>query len=69
MCLVLSGSVDHFDVALLWTFINHDYFTLIIQYSSLLLLLFCFRFYKDTRKPGSSTPHQSDFPRGERQVF
>ena len=26
MCLVLSGSVLHFDIALLWKFTNHDDF-------------------------------------------
>lgn len=39
----LSGSVNHFDVALLWRFINHDDFALTIRYRSLLLLFF-FRF-------------------------
>ncbi len=35
MCFVLSGSVLHFDIALLWTFTNHDDFALTVRYRSL----------------------------------
>ena len=34
MCLVLSGSVRHFDVALAWKFTNHDDFALTVRYHS-----------------------------------
>lgn len=36
MRLVLSGSVRHFDVALLWTFADHDDLTLTVRYRSLI---------------------------------
>lgn len=36
MCLVLNGSVRHFDVALLWTFADHDDLTLTVRYRSLI---------------------------------
>ena len=40
MCLVLSGSVLHFDIALdivlLWKFTNHDDFALTVRYRSFL---------------------------------
>ena len=47
MCLVLSGSVRHFDVALLWQFTNHD-FALTVRYRSFILLhmiLYCCQYY------------------------
>ena len=34
MCLVLSESVLHFDIALLWKFTNHDDFALTVRYRS-----------------------------------
>ena len=34
MCLVLSASVRHFDVALLWKFTNHDGVALTVWYRS-----------------------------------
>ena len=36
MCLVLNGSVRHFDVALLWTFADHGDLTLTVPYRSLI---------------------------------
>ena len=43
MCLVLNGSVRHFDVALLSKFTNHDDFALTVRYRSFVfLLLFLF---------------------------
>ena len=58
MCLVLSASVRHFDVALPWKFRNHDDFAVTVRYRSLLLLLLLSVsvFLKDTRKLGSLTP-------------
>ena len=38
ICLVLSGSVHHLDIALLWKFTNHDDFALTVRYRSFYML-------------------------------
>ena len=39
MCLVLSGYVRRFDVALLWKFTNHDDFALAVRFCSLFVFV------------------------------
>ena len=39
MCLVLSGCVRRFDVALLWKFTNHDDFALTVRFCSLFIFV------------------------------
>ena len=41
MCLVLSGSVLHSDIALLWKFTNHDDFALTVRYRSFFPTFLC----------------------------
>ena len=45
MCLVLNGSVRHFDVALLWTFADHDDLTLTVRYSKVSQVQYSQGFY------------------------
>ena len=51
MCLVLSGSVRHFEIALLWKFTNHDDFAPTVRYG-LVFHYTTFRvFVTDDHKP------------------
>ena len=64
MCLVLSGSVHHFDFALLWKFTNHDDFAPTVRYRSFFTTrLFGFLLLTTTNL-GSTSFYPREIPEG-----
>ena len=64
MCLVLIGSVHHFDFALLWKFTNHDDFAGTVRYRSFFITrLFGFLLLTTTNL-GSPSFYPREIPEG-----